>query len=333
MQVSVIVCSHNPRPEFLRRTLSALREQDLSKGQWELLLVDNASKDPLSRDWDLSWHANARHIAEGCIGLTYARLRGIAESSGDLLVFVDDDNVLAADYLSRACSIASENPHTPVFGAGVLAPEFEVVPPRELEPLLPRLALRAIRQNIWSNNPRDFVCRPWGAGLCVTRPVAEYYPVLVSALQTATILDRRGDRLFCGGDDLFSWAAVGLGKGYGVFPELRLQHLIGAGRLTRTYFLRLLRDHVYSHAILHYMLFGVSPQYRATELLRCFLHGVRHGGFSMRCRLSEHRGLLAAAQFIAKHGLKPLEDGRVPYGKVLRESYAVAVSDLSCAVE
>src|ERR1022692_4717847 len=99
MKFSVIICTHNPRPDYLRRTLDALKAQTLPKEQWELLLIDNASKEPLADTWDLSWHPQARHIREEALGLTRARLCGISQSKGELLVFVDDDNVLSADYL------------------------------------------------------------------------------------------------------------------------------------------------------------------------------------------------------------------------------------------
>ena len=97
--ISVIICSHNPRAPYLRRVLDALRAQTLPAKDWELLLIDNASGEPLAGQFDLAWQPNARHVRENKIGLTPARLRGIAESKGDLLVFVDDDNVLRADYL------------------------------------------------------------------------------------------------------------------------------------------------------------------------------------------------------------------------------------------
>src|SRR5271154_1339560 len=99
MEVSVIICTHNPRLHYLRRTLDALAEQTLPKDRWELLLIDNMSREPVSSAWDLSWHPNARHVREEALGLTNARLRGIRESKGEYLVFIDDDNVAAADYL------------------------------------------------------------------------------------------------------------------------------------------------------------------------------------------------------------------------------------------
>ena len=47
-EISVIICSHNPRVDFLLRTLDSLRQQTLSLQNWELLLVDNASSQSLA---------------------------------------------------------------------------------------------------------------------------------------------------------------------------------------------------------------------------------------------------------------------------------------------
>src|SRR5215831_16568684 len=120
LDISVIICSHNPRSDYLSRTLEGLRKQTLPKDRWELLLIDNASIDPLSLAWDLSWHPNGRHILENELGLTQARLRGMREASADLLVFVDDDNVLDISYLSRAIEINHNWPVLGTWGSGVI---------------------------------------------------------------------------------------------------------------------------------------------------------------------------------------------------------------------
>src|SRR5204862_5153681 len=102
MQLSVILCTHNPRPDYLASTLEALRNQILPQEAWELVLVDNASDPTVVSATRLGWHKNGRQVREEKLGLTPARLRGIAEAKGEMLVFVDDDNVLAADYLTEA---------------------------------------------------------------------------------------------------------------------------------------------------------------------------------------------------------------------------------------
>jgi glycosyltransferase involved in cell wall biosynthesis len=314
--VSVILCAHNPRPDYLCRAIAALRGQTLPAEEWELLLIDNASRQPLAEAVDISWHWRGRHIREHELGLTAARLRGIQESRGDLLVFVDDDNLLGPDFLLQATSIAARYPDLGAFGAGILDPEFEVQPPVELRPRLGLLALRREPAALCSHNTSDIRCKPWGAGLCVTRRLGNFYRQLVTDLGISAVLDRRGNRLFSGGDDVFSRAAAESGLRFGVFPELQITHLISAGKLNQHYLLRLIHDHALSHGVLDYMFDGIQPA-RSDVIwyLRLILHAVKNGPFSMKCQWAASRGLDGAAQFISANRLKPLELGGHVNGK------------------
>jgi hypothetical protein len=114
--------------------------------------------------------------------------------------------------------------------------------------------------------------------------------------------------LFSGEDDVFSWASVQAGQGFGLFPELRLRHLISAVRLNQSYFVRLIHDHKFSHAVLRYLLTGV-PQRRIawTRYPRLLLHGIKNGRFSMRCQMAALRGEDSAACFIEENRLHPIE--------------------------
>ncbi|MGA2243456.1 MAG: glycosyltransferase [Verrucomicrobiota bacterium] len=306
-EISVIICTHKPRSEYLRRTLAALEAQTLPKCQWELLLVDNASQPAVAQEHDLSWHPLGRHLIEPRLGLTPARLRGIAESRGPWLVFVDDDNLLAADYLSRVLTVAAGHPRLGVFGAGILQPEFETPPPAGLEHLFPLLALRDVKSPRRSGDPRNAESLPCGAGLCVRRETARQFAALVDRLKSCVVLGRKGGELFSHEDDLFSWAAAGQGLEFGVFPELRITHLISAGRLNQAYFLRLIYYHTFSHWILHYLLAGETPR-RAGWLRRLRLapHALRNGIFSARCQWQWAQGEDRAARFIVANSLSPL---------------------------
>ena len=309
VDLSVVICTHNPRTNYFQRVLNALRNQTMPLTNWELVIVDNASDSPVLGGWDVAWHPQAKVIREEELGLTPARLRGIKESTCDLLLFVDDDNVLEENYLDRALRLMKEHPYLAVIGAGRLEPEFEAQPSPELVPILPMLALRSVSSLMWSNNPKDNECIPWGAGLCVRRTTAESYAALVSLLKCSAVLDRRGQQLFCGGDDLFSWAAARSGKGFGIFPELRVLHLILSGRLTRSYFLRLIHDHSFSHGVLRYLLANMEPEPAGVPgFLKILLHGTRNGSFSMRCRFASFRGTAAARQFISTERLTPVSD-------------------------
>jgi len=303
--ISVIICTHNPRPDSLRRVFDSLAAQTLPRERWELLLVDNASDDRLQPLWSLSWHPNARHVREDQLGLTPARLRGIRESRGDVLVYVDDDNVLAADYLETAQSLFAKHPHLGVIGAGILEPEFATQPSPELVPYLRILTLRRISSALWSNNADDRAAVPWGAGLCVTRGVAEAYVQLLgrlNGLNVDQLLDRRGQQLFGNGDVVFSWACVAGGLGFGVFPQLHVTHLIRADRVTQEYFLRLAHDSGFSGGVFDYLRTGLTPGESVGSVeryLRLVLRGMRKGLFAMRFGLAVSRGEHQARTFIA----------------------------------
>ncbi len=227
--ISVIICTHNPRLDYLRRVLDALKAQTLPVEQWELLLIDNASKEKLSDAWDLSWHPCARHIREDELGLTPARLRGIRESNGQLLVFIDDDNVLCPDYLAVALQAMRKNALLGVLGAGRILPEFEAPPTAEVIPFLNSLALRDEPRAHYSNETTHHTpALPYGGGLCVLRKFAQSYLDSCRIRTVATSLDRSGEDLLSGGD---------------IDLALQLTHLIPSSRVDPNYLVRLAAGH------------------------------------------------------------------------------------------
>lgn len=289
--VSVVICTHNPRQDFLARVLAALETQSLPQDSWELVVVDNASRAPVSLGFDVSWHRAARHVREEALGLAPARLRGIAESAARLLVFVDDDCVLRPDYLANALALESRYAQLGVFGAATIQPEFEVAPAAKIRPYLRMLAIRDVPAPRWSNHVDDGDSIPWGAGLCVTRRVAEAWGPFLRMHGLVDVVARKGDGLLAGDDDVFSWVASSLGLGFGIFPDLALTHLIPADRVREAYLLRLIRDHAFSHALLRYRTRGVQPSPRgASRYAHLLLHGVRNGRFSMQCQWARSSG-------------------------------------------
>jgi glycosyltransferase involved in cell wall biosynthesis len=307
-RVSVIICSLNPKPEYLQRVLDHLKSQTLLRSEWELLLVDNGSDQRLAEHFDLSWHPQHAHIRQDELGLTPSRICGIKQAHGELLVFVDDDNLLAPEYLERAVEIERTYGFLSVFGAGVLQPEFERKPAAEVTKLLTLLGLRSISRRMWTNNPADSFCIPWGAGLCVSRATADSYGPLVDSLGIGHVLDRRGDLLFGGGDEFFSWVSARRGFGFGIFPTLTLTHLIPSCRVEEAYLLRLVRDRAYSGGVLRNMLLGEEQHsIEIADMIRILLHGLRRGWFSMRCQFAVAQGAEEAARYIAAQPVRSFE--------------------------
>lgn len=249
MNISVILCAHNPRGDHLARCLDGLRAQTLEASQWELLLIDNRSDSPIASMTDLSWCPSARILREEVLGLTAARLCGIRAAAGDLLVFVDADNVLDADFLRAAIEIAGARPFLGSW-SGQCRPEFEAPPPEWTRRYWGNLVIREFDRESWSNMPRLAETMPCGAGLCVRRPVALQYLRLHDTGHRPIGLDRAGDSLLSGGDNDLAACACSLGLGMGLIPALKLTHLIPPERLTHAYLTRLAYGIHYSSILL-----------------------------------------------------------------------------------
>lgn len=241
MNLSVIVPAHNPHPGRLARTLAGLRAQTLPPPAWELIIADNASADPaVFAALDLAWHPHARVIRESRLGLTAARLRGFAESHGDLIVLVDDDNVLDPGYLAAVSAHFADDPELGAAGGRSL-PEFENAPPAWMREFDGLLALRDLgdepgRARWREGEHRAYpACAPIGAGLALRRAGADAYAAALARDLRRQAFDRTGSQLVSGGDNDLVMTVLEAGLAVAYFPDLRLTHLIPARRSEPSY--------------------------------------------------------------------------------------------------
>jgi glycosyltransferase involved in cell wall biosynthesis len=287
--ISVIICTHNPRRDYLERVLQALKAQTLPTDLWELLLIDNASAQTLSEEIDLTWHPKSRHIREEQLGLTPARLRGIKEAVSETLVFVDDDNVLDPDYLEVALKISKDFSIIGAWGGQVIA-ELEAEPPEWIKPdlanFLKSLACREFTRDRWSNLPDENESTPCGAGLCVRKIVADKYAELVGNDPRRADLDRKGKQLISCGDFDLAYTACDMGLGTGEFISLKLTHLIPPKRFEEDYLLRLIEGISYSRILLASLRGKLPPQltWKSSKMYLLYLR-LRYG--ARRCRFYE----------------------------------------------
>jgi cellulose synthase/poly-beta-1,6-N-acetylglucosamine synthase-like glycosyltransferase len=106
--LSVIVPAHNGA-SVLPRSLGALRNSDLPRDRWELVVVDDGSGDETS--------LIAARYADTVVtlpgrphGPAYARNRGFEVTRGEIVVFIDADCVVHIDTLSRFARLFAEQP-------------------------------------------------------------------------------------------------------------------------------------------------------------------------------------------------------------------------------
>ena len=302
MNLSVVICTHNPREDYLRRVLDALKSQTLPKEQWELLVVDNASKPPLSGTLDLSWHAQSRVVSEPELGILPGRVRGLKESRAPLILFVDDDNVLAPDYLEQALAIGKTHPFLGVWG-GSIRPEFETPPPPWIDSVRCLLAWVEVPEDQWSNWKFNWETLPPTAGMCLRRAVADAFIGLVESDPRRQLLGRRGKTGLTNGEDTdLALTACDIGLGTGQFTRLKMTHLIPASRMDEDYLIRLAEGTYFTVMILN-ALRGRPPAASPSNPLRLVLGWVRLQLFSKRLEraldAAYQRGLKRAREVVA----------------------------------
>ena len=125
--ISVIICTYN-REKFLYDALKHVAANNFPTESYEIVLVNNNSTDNtaqecerFSRDYPA---VNFRYFIEVNQGLSHARNRGIIESSGNVLVFLDDDSFVKPDYLANLQDNLMNHPEAMAFG-GKITPLFE----------------------------------------------------------------------------------------------------------------------------------------------------------------------------------------------------------------
>jgi glycosyltransferase involved in cell wall biosynthesis len=300
---SVIICTHTPRSDYFARVLDGLRNQTLALDKWELLIVDNASEVPLASSCDISWHPTARHILERELGVAYARRRGIQEASADLIVFVDDDNVLDENYLAEAIKIGQEWPSLGAWGAGCIRGDFEVEPPESFRSWLP---VREVTAPRWSNlaglhlfgeSPEEAI--PWGAGLCFRKEVAIAYCQLCSQ-SSLQIVSHQGEGLLGGEDTEIAFVCCSRGLGVGIFPELKITHLIPQRRVAKDYIVRFAEGTATSNNLLRYKWQHIIPQspFSIKNLLSVLKTLLLYRGVDRDIRFALVRGVVKAKKII-----------------------------------
>jgi glucosyl-dolichyl phosphate glucuronosyltransferase len=137
--ISLCVCTYN-RADSLARTLESLCAAQKPEEPWELIIVDNNSKDHTRLVVNnFTGRLPLRYVFEGVQGLSAARNRGVKEFRGSALLFADDDVRVDAGWLTAFEKAICAFPEAGYFGGRVI-PEWNGCKPRWLrEPCLPSI--------------------------------------------------------------------------------------------------------------------------------------------------------------------------------------------------
>ncbi|TXK46758.1 glycosyltransferase family 2 protein [Pontibacter qinzhouensis] len=244
--ITVVICTFNGAA-LLPPTLRHIAGQQVRPGiDWELLVVNNASTDNTAAVVKTEWNLAGKPVPltllhQPKLGLTYARELALEKARYEFIIFCDDDNWLAPDYLNRAYDLMLHNPLIGVLGGcGELI--FEVPPPQW-----------AVGHNLFANGPQSL--RPgkvkhhvvYGAG-CVVRKSS--YKILVNSGFKSMLTDRKGKTLCAGGDYELCYAIALAGYDIWYDNSLRFKHFVPKERVQWSYYARLFRDGAQSYQVL-----------------------------------------------------------------------------------
>ena len=94
VDITVILCTYNRCEELAGALQSIALSQVASSVTWEVLVVDNNSTDQtrsIVENFCRQYPGHFRYLFEAQPGKSYALNAGIANASGEVLAFVDDD--------------------------------------------------------------------------------------------------------------------------------------------------------------------------------------------------------------------------------------------------
>ena len=234
-----VVLPTRQRPESLERVLRGLARQVDPGLPWDVVVVDNDAMPGTVRDSSSSVIAElpvpVRVVVEPELGASNARNRGIAEATGSIIAFIDDDVVPDDDWL---CEVVRP----------LLDGEWEGVGGRvDLDPAVPRPAWLSS----WLS-PYLAEFRPAEEGGDLQRiarkRLSEAYLLTANAAFTADVLERAGGfdpelgprdgNPFVNDDIGLCREVFAAGGRIRYEPRARVVHELPAGRLRRRYLLR-----------------------------------------------------------------------------------------------
>ena len=230
MELSIVISTYN-NAASLERALKSVAMQDADKSIWECVVVNNNSTDYTAERVAAFAKAhsdiNIKLVDEPQQGLSYARNRGIAESKGQFIAFIDDDETINEGFVSAYIDLFRN--HGAFVGSGALKVCYETARPKWMSYYTEKMIA----------NPLDLgseiititrTITPTGGNMAFNREVFNLYG------NFDTNLGRKGGELFGGEEnDLFDRIRY-LGERIFYTPHAIAYHHISDKKLTPEYF-------------------------------------------------------------------------------------------------
>jgi glucosyl-dolichyl phosphate glucuronosyltransferase len=236
MDATVLICTYN-RAALLADALDSLAESRVPESlRWEAIVVDNNSTDETRHVVETRaprYPAPLRWLFEKSQGKSRALNTGIAAASGGVIVFTDDDVRIPAGWLAAAVRPLLQRSEIDYTG-GPVRPMWQAPAPKWLRdesgPMWGPLALvdYGVQPFIFEDRRRIALGVNMAVRASLIDAIGGFHPAL----------DRCGTSLLGQGQAEFFFRSRAAGARGLYVPEMMIDHVVPASRLTRSYFRR-----------------------------------------------------------------------------------------------
>lgn len=267
IKVTVAIPTYN-RADFLRQTLAGIATQQFPPDGFEVLVIDNNSRDDtraIVASFDGAQPA-PRYILEQQQGLDYARNRAIAEARGGIVLFGDDDILVPPTWIAQmAVPLLADRAQKIGAVGGEVIPVFPDGLPDWVSEWHAPLAFRS---DLGALDSRQ---SPMGANLAFPKWIFER----LGPFHTA--LDRAAGNYFSGGDSDMIRRVRAAGLEVWFSPAAAVKHQMPASRTTFRY----ARRHAFDSARSRVIDRASQPGAAGYLAGRLFANGAKALGFTL----------------------------------------------------
>ncbi|MBD2180486.1 glycosyltransferase family 2 protein [Planktothrix sp. FACHB-1355] len=271
MHFTVVIPTYNGAsrlPLVLERLRQQMNTEHLA---WEIIVVDNNSQDntaQIVRDYQANWPEKfpLTYCLEMEQGVAFARLHAVREAKGELIGFLDDDNLPDSNWVVAAYSFAKAHPKAGAFG-GQIHGDFEVKPPENFQKIQSFLAIREQGEKPRLYEPNNLSLPPGAAVVVRKKAWCEAVP------NRPKLIGRVGKQML-GGEDLEPLLYIH-NAGWEIWynPAMHTYHQIPQWRLEKDYLIALIRGS--SLCICHLRLINSKTWQKPIIMAKIFLGSLR----------------------------------------------------------
>ncbi|WP_069789918.1 hormogonium polysaccharide biosynthesis glycosyltransferase HpsE [Cyanobacterium sp. IPPAS B-1200] len=307
---TVAICTYNGEkrvPDVLDRLKQQIDTEDIN---WEIIVIDNNSNDNTAKvieEYKNNWNVACpiKCYFEEKQGLAYARQKAVEEANGNLIGFLDDDNLPTSNWVEQAYLFGKQHPKAGAYGSKIKG-EYEIEPPPNFEKISRFFAIGGSDKTIcYTSDDYQYAYKrvlPPGAGIVVHKQA------WLDNVPTNLFLQGRVSGLQLPGDDLEAFLHLRK-AGWEIWynPAMEIYHKIPKERLQKDYIVNLMKGNGLSRYYTRMLGWKVwqrpfiLPIYAINDLRKIMIHFFKH-----RKLLETDIVLKAEMKFLVSSFVSPL---------------------------